>query len=61
VVAATDPHHPDHVAARTEYTDIFGADVDPRDWAPTSFEIGQINRELAQQLRICPWSYCGIV
>ncbi|ORW66824.1 plasmid pRiA4b ORF-3 family protein [Mycolicibacter senuensis] len=51
LVAATDPSHPDHVAARAEYAEVFDADVDPRGWAPTPFEIEQINRELAQQHR----------
>ncbi|MBS9535471.1 plasmid pRiA4b ORF-3 family protein [Mycobacterium sp. M1] len=47
LVAATDPHHRDHAAARAEYAEIFGADVDPRCWAPTPFDLDQINRELA--------------
>lgn len=47
LVAATDPHHPDHGAARAEFAEAFGSDIDPRGWAPTPFEIEQINRELA--------------
>ncbi|MEB3070040.1 plasmid pRiA4b ORF-3 family protein [[Mycobacterium] vasticus] len=47
LVAATDPAHPEHAAARAEYADMFGDDVDPRGWAPTPFDIEAINRELA--------------
>lgn len=47
LVAATDPTHPDHARARAEYTECFGPDVDPRGWAPTPFDIDQVNRLLA--------------
>lgn len=47
LVAATDPEHPDHVAARDHYAEMCGADVDPQDWAPTPFDVDQVNRGLA--------------
>lgn len=47
LVAATDPGHPDHAAARTEYADLYGSDVDPRDWAPTPFDVDRVNCVLA--------------
>lgn len=47
LVAATDPGHPDHAAARAEYADLYGPDVDPHDWVPTPFDIDRINRVLA--------------
>lgn len=47
LVAATDPGHPDHAAARAEYADLYGPDVDPHGWAPTPFDIDRINRVLA--------------
>ena len=47
LVAATDPGHPDHAAARAEYADLYGPDVDPHGWAPTPFDFDLINRVLA--------------
>ena len=47
LVAATDPGHPDHVAARAEYAELYGPDVDPQGWAPTPFDIDWTNLALA--------------
>jgi Plasmid pRiA4b ORF-3-like protein len=47
LLAATDPGHPDHAAARAEYADLYGPDVDPHGWAPTPFDIDLINSVLA--------------
>jgi len=47
LVAATDPGHPDHGAARAEYAELYGRDVDPRGWAPTPFDIDRVNSVLA--------------
>jgi hypothetical protein len=47
LAAATDPTHPDHAAARAEYAELYGPDVDPHGWAPTPFDIDLINRVLA--------------
>jgi hypothetical protein len=47
LVAATDAGHPDHAAARAEYADLYGPDVDPHGWAPTPFDIDLINNALA--------------
>ena len=47
LVAATDPAHPDHEAARAEYAECYGPDVDPQGWAPTQFDIDEVNRVLA--------------
>lgn len=47
LVAATDPRHPDHAAARAEHADLYGPDVDPQGWAPTPFDIDRVNSALA--------------
>ena len=47
LVAVTDPEHPDHAAARAEYAELYGPDLDPQGWAPTPFDIDRINGVLA--------------
>lgn len=49
LVAATDPKHPDHAAARDHYAEIYGPETDPGDWAPTQFDPDRINRVLADR------------
>ncbi len=45
--AATDPAHAHHADARAEIARRHGADVVPEDYAPTPFDLDQINAELA--------------
>lgn len=47
LVAATDPEHRDHAAARAEYAELYGPDADPQGWAPTPFDVGEVNHMLA--------------
>lgn len=49
LVAATDPKHPDHAAARDHYAEIYGPETDPGDWAPTQFDIDRINQVFANR------------
>lgn len=44
--AATDPRHPGHLAARTEFVRMYGDDVDPAGWAPNRFDIDEVNTSL---------------
>lgn len=44
--AAVDPDHPDHAAAVAEYTSRYGAEADPRYYAPTLFDAESVNRRL---------------
>jgi hypothetical protein len=46
VAAATDPAHPGHLAARTEFARLYGDDIDPAGWAPTPFDIDEVNTSL---------------
>ena len=48
LVAATDPNHPDHATARAECANTYGPDADPDAWAPTPFDIDEINRTLSE-------------
>jgi hypothetical protein len=45
--AATDPAHPHHALALADAADIVGSDVDLADYAPTPFDIDEINGALA--------------
>jgi hypothetical protein len=45
--AASDPTHADHSAARAEIARIYGSDVEPEGFAPTPFDVSEINKELA--------------
>lgn len=47
LVAATDPEHPDHAAACEAYAEFYGPEIDPHGWAPTPFDVDQVNRLLA--------------
>jgi hypothetical protein len=47
IVAALDPGHPEHAEAVAEYSDLYGGDADPADYAPTPFDLGGINKALA--------------
>ena len=48
LVAATDPNNPDHATACAECANTYGPDVDPNAWAPTPFDIDEINRKLSE-------------
>jgi hypothetical protein len=52
IAAATDPTHSDHAAAAAEYAHVFGADADPRFYAPTPFDPDDINKALAESVRV---------
>jgi hypothetical protein len=47
IVAATDSAHPDHREAVAEYSYQFGEDADPVGFAPTPFDLDEINKTLA--------------
>ncbi len=47
LVAATDPGHAHHREAVADYADMFGGDADPGEFAPTPFDIDDINAALA--------------
>jgi hypothetical protein len=47
LLAATDPSHPGHAAARAEFADLYGPEIDPHEWSPTPFDIDWINGVLA--------------
>ncbi len=47
-IAATDPNHPDHATARAECANTYGPDTDPDAWAPTPFDVDEINRTLSE-------------
>jgi hypothetical protein len=46
IAAATDQARPDHVAARLEFAEIYGDDVDPAEFRTTPFDIDEINSAL---------------
>ena len=47
IVAATDSASPDRAAARVEFAEIFGEEVDASDFETTPFDVHQINAALA--------------
>ena len=47
ITAAVDPSHPEHAAAVIEYAHMYGEDADPGDYAPTPFDLDEINSGLA--------------
>jgi hypothetical protein len=47
LVAATDPTNPDHADACVEYARMYGPDADPTSWAPTPFDLDEVNGLLA--------------
>ena len=48
ITAATDPANPARAAARVEFAEIFGEEVDPADFNTTPFDIDQITTALAR-------------
>lgn len=46
IAAAIDPRRPDYEAARLEFAEIYGEEVDPADFSPTAFEIERVNGAL---------------
>lgn len=46
IAAAVDSRRPDHVAARLEFAEIYGDEVDPADFRTTPFDIDEINTAL---------------
>jgi hypothetical protein len=46
IAAATDPTRPDQAAARLEFAEMFGEEVDPADFETTPFNIDEINAAL---------------
>jgi hypothetical protein len=46
IAAATDPTRPDRAAARLEFAEMFGDEVDPRGFQTTPFDIDEINAAL---------------
>jgi len=47
MVVANDPDHPDHREAREHFAAMYGADVEPQEWAPVPFDADRVNRLLA--------------
>jgi hypothetical protein len=47
IVAALDPGHLGHAKAVAEYAHAYGADANPANYAPTPFDLGGINKTLA--------------
>lgn len=47
LAAATDPTNPDHAQACFDYARMYGLDADPAGWAPTPFDLDEINGVLA--------------
>jgi hypothetical protein len=47
ITAALDPAHPEHADAVADYARMYGEDVDPGGYAPTTFDLEEINRTLA--------------
>ena len=45
--AAADPAHPHHAEGTTAFAHTYGDDVDPADFAPTPFDIDEVNEVLA--------------
>jgi hypothetical protein len=48
ISAAVDPASPNHALAVIEFAETFGDYVDPRDYRPTPFDVGQVNATLAR-------------
>lgn len=48
IAAAIDPRRPDHAAARLEFAQIYGEQVDPAGFRPTPFDIEEINCALGR-------------
>lgn len=46
IVAATDPARPGHAAARLEFMEIFGDEIDPADFQTTPFNVDEVNTAL---------------
>ena len=48
IAAAADPASPDHAAARLEFAEFYGDEVDPGDFQVTAFDISEINAGLGR-------------
>lgn len=48
IAAATDPAVHDHAAARLEFAELYGDEVDPGDFQVTPFDLGEINAGLGR-------------
>jgi hypothetical protein len=46
IAAATDPARPGHPAARLEFAEIFGDEIDPADFQTTPFNVNEVNAAL---------------
>jgi hypothetical protein len=47
IAAALDPAHPEHAESVAEYARMYGGEVEPGDYAPTPFDLDEVNMTLA--------------